>query len=109
MSRPKSLPARGPRKPPPIAGKAAPAQPAVEAPAPPAPTTAQRIDLHRTTVYFDPETWEALRVKAFHERVTAAELIRDAVRESLRLRPFKIRRGVAAVIEPEPATGDEIG
>ena len=37
------------------------------------------------------------------ERVTAAELIRDAVRESLGLRPFKIRRGVAAVIEPEPA------
>lgn len=106
MSSRKPLHARGPRKPPPIA---APAPAPVEVPPRPAAPTAQRIDLHRTTVYFDPETWEALRLKAFQERVTAAELIRDAVRVSLGLPPFKIRRGVAAVLEPQPATGDEIG
>lgn len=101
MSSRKPLPARGPRKPPPATAPTPPA--AVEAPPRPAQPTAQRIDLHRTTVYFDPETWEALRVKAFHERVTAAELIRDAVRESLALAPLKIRRGVAATIEAPPA------
>lgn len=76
-------------------------------PAPEAPTVAQRIDLHRTTVYLDPETYEALRLAAFQQRTTAAELIRDAVRESLGLAPLKIRRGVAATIEapaPEGAT-----
>jgi hypothetical protein len=46
---------------------------------------------------------QALRLAAFQQRTTAAELIRDAVRESLGLAPLKIRRGVSATIEaPAP-------
>ena len=41
-------------------------------------------DVKRSTVYFEPELHQALRIKAVHTRRSLSELVNDAVREALR-------------------------
>jgi hypothetical protein len=55
-------------------------------------TTVTTSGMFRKTVYFSPEEWEAIRREAFEQDRAYTDIIRDAVRRVLRLKPAPERQ-----------------
>jgi len=77
-------------------------RPRRRAPAPPRPVAGPIW--HRTTVYLATDEYEALRLKAFQDRVTMAELVRQAVRSHLEA---SCRAGQSGGLRPATDSGHD--
>lgn len=52
-------------------------------------TTVTTSGMFRKTVYFSPEEWEAIRKEAYLQDRAYTDIIRDAVRRMLKLKPLR--------------------